>query len=107
MDKIIQKHEDDRRTLTEWISDYPIRACKVVEAKEDCVVGEHYHKDKDEIFYMLKGNGVVTLDGVSHAINKGGVVFVGRNTRHSFKLPKDSILLGGCTEPFDPNDDYA
>ena len=107
MDKIIQTHEDNRRKLIEWVSDYPIRACKVVVAKKDCVVGEHYHKEKDEIFYLLNGNGEVILDGKAEKLNEGDVVFVSRNIKHSFALDNNSILLGACSKPFDPNDDYT
>ena len=48
------KHEDTRRTLIEWASgDFKI--AKAVTAKTDCVVGDHYHRNKDEHFLLLSG----------------------------------------------------
>ena len=103
----VERHEDERRILIEWIVDFNIRAAKVVIAKDKCTVGEHYHKNKDEIFYLLKGKGSVVLDGKKESLKEGEIVYVGRDSKHSFTLDKDSILLGGCSKPFDPKDDYA
>lgn len=99
------RHEDQRRVLIEWVQDYAIRACKVAIIKEDLELGNHYHKNKDEIFYLLSGGGEIELDGKRSSIKEGDKVFIPRGTRHSFWLTKGSILLGAGTEPFDPNDE--
>ena len=100
------RHDDERRILTEWIKDFPIRSCKVVEAKKDCIVGNHYHKNKDEIFYLLKGSGEVELDGLSEILQIGDIIYIPANQKHAFELTKGSILLGAATKPYDPNDEY-
>lgn len=102
----VSKHEDDRRILVEWLKDFPVKSCKVLVAKDDCEVGNHHHKIKDEIFYLLKGKGTVTLNGESETIKEGDVIYVPKDTIHSFVLEKDSILLGAGTKPYDPDDEY-
>lgn len=103
------KHEDSRRILTEWIKDIPIKSCKIVEVKDSALpLGKHYHKNKDEIFYILKGKGVVTLSGKRSFrtwLFPGETIFVPRGVAHTFELEAGTIMLGGATEPFDPNDE--
>lgn len=103
---MIKSHEDKRRTLIEWVDNFPILSCKVLIAKEECEVGNHYHKNKDEIFYLLKGTGEVELDGISEVISAGYKVYIPAMMRHSFILTKDSILLGAATKPYDKSDEY-
>lgn len=100
------KHSDDRRILIEWIKDFPVRTCKALIIKKDCMLGDHYHKNKDEIFYLLYGSGEVTLNGETEKLKEGDIVFAGRGIKHTFKLKKQSILLEAGTKPFDPKDDY-
>ena len=101
-----EKHADERRILIEWIKDFPIRTCKAILLKKDATIGDHYHKEKDEIFYLLYGSGEVTLDGVTEKLKDGDIVFAGKGTKHTFKLKKNSILLEAGTKPFDKEDDY-
>ena len=98
------RHEDDRRILIEWIQDLPMKACKVVIAKGNIEVGNHYHKNKDEVYYLLSGNGEYSLDN-SEFQPFEDVLFVPRDIKHTFRLKKDSVLLGACSEPFDASDE--
>lgn len=105
------KHEDNRRTLIEWIKDTPVRSVKTIFVKDKIALGNHYHLKKDEIFYLLKGKGVYVLTNkekktyVRNWIFEGDCVFVERGTIHTFTLYPDSILLEAATEPYDPIDE--
>lgn len=101
----ITKHEDERRILIEWVNNIPFKSAKIVIAKNDLPLGEHYHNNKDEIFYLLKGNGSIKLDQVESVFNEGDCIFVKRGTMHTFVLSAGSILLGVGSEPFDSNDE--
>src|SRR5947207_777169 len=37
---------------------------------------EHYHKRSTELYYVLEGEGTVTLDGVEHPVRKGSIVHI-------------------------------
>jgi mannose-6-phosphate isomerase-like protein (cupin superfamily) len=100
------KHEDDRRILIEWVRDYPVRFCKAIIIKSGTEIGDHYHKKKDEIFYLLKGSGTVTLGDLTYSFQEDTSIFIPRKQNHSFKLKKGSILLGAATKPYDPEDVY-
>lgn len=103
----VTKHEDHRRTLIEWVNDFPIRSCKVVIPHFGFDIGDHHHLKKDEIFYLLKGYGQVKLDGDKHYFREGDCILVKRGVRHSFNLAEGSILLGAATEPFDKDDEIS
>lgn len=99
------KHEDHRRTLIEWIQDFTVRSCKIVVAHNGFEIGNHYHKEKDEIFYLFKGIGSVELDGEKEMFKEGDIVYVPKGCRHTFNLKEGSILLGAATKPFNENDE--
>lgn len=102
----INIHEDNRRKLIEYITDFPIKTCKVITTKEDTVLGDHYHEFKDEIFYLFKGSGMVNLDEETHEMKEGDIVHAPAGVRHTFFLKEGSILLEAGSEPFDKNDDH-
>ena len=37
---------------------------------------KHYHKRSTELYYVLEGEGTVTLDGVEHPVRKGSAVHI-------------------------------
>lgn len=99
------KHEDERRTLIEWVKDTPFKSAKIVIAKNELPLGEHYHKNKDEVFYLLKGHGTMKLDGVQSEFNEGDCIDIKRGVTHTFLLTAGSIMLGVGSETFDPDDE--
>jgi len=100
----ITRHEDERRVLIEWVKDFPMTSLKVVISK-GVEIGKHYHNNKDEVFYLLKGNGHKTIDGQVTEFTEGSLVFIPRGITHAFTLDKGSILLGAANRPFDKDDE--
>lgn len=107
----VTRHEDDRRILTEWVKDIPMKRLKVLETKNRCVLGKHYHNKSDSVFYILKGKGVCTLKslgskGMSRQwLFEGECIFVPRGVIHTFELSKDTIMLEAASEPYDGSDE--
>jgi len=93
-------HEDERRRLEDWPE------AKIITAKKDCILGNHYHKIKTEKFILITGKGVITVNGVADEMIKGNLYTIYPDQMHSFNLAEDSVLIGLCSHPFDPNDDY-
>lgn len=91
--------------MIEWIQNFTVKSCKVAIAKGLTEIGDHYHNNKDEIFYLLSGTGEYKLSPTFKFEPLEGVIFVPRNTWHLFKLSDGAVLLGAATEPFDPNDE--
>jgi quercetin dioxygenase-like cupin family protein len=53
----------------------------------------HRHLQEDEAFYVLEGSGTVTLNDVRHSCERGGTVFIPRNTWHGFSSPDQELVL--------------
>lgn len=100
-------NEDDRRILLEWIEDTPTKTAKVVVGKNGTAVGDHYHKKKDEIFLLVLGKAkrVIIGDKEEKDVGAPRKWFVERGTYHLFELDVGAMLLGACTEKFDPLDE--
>lgn len=47
-------------------------------------VGEHVHQVQEQIYYVLEGEGVLTLDDASHLMRPHDYVYVPPGVRHSF-----------------------
>lgn len=45
----------------------------------------HVHSREDEVFYVLEGELVFELDGVSHTISTGGTVYLRRGVVHAYQ----------------------
>lgn len=109
----ITRHEDERRILIEWIKDIPFKRCKVLIVKKKAVLGKHYHNNSDNVFYMLKGKGIMTLKSAHSStaritrewLFEGDCRFVPRGVIHRFELFPDTVLLESATEPYDTQDE--
>lgn len=100
-------HEDQRRKLIDWGGGKIWKSAKVVIAKEDCILGNHYHKKKHERFMLVAGEGTIILrDKIEEEIEIGKIYDIEPNAKHAFQLKKGSILLGLGTTEFDPEDEY-
>ena len=47
-------------------------------------VGEHVHKIQEQVYYVLEGEGVLTLDDAKHLMRAHDYVYVPPGVRHSF-----------------------
>lgn len=93
-------HEDERRTLEDWPE------AKIITAKQDCVLGNHYHKIKTEKFILVKGSGRIRIHAHSEEMKIGKLYTIAPTKIHSFKLKAGSTLIGLCSHPYDKTDDY-
>jgi quercetin dioxygenase-like cupin family protein len=53
----------------------------------------HRHLRMDEAFYVLEGSGILTLNDAPHTFEKGGTIFIPRNSWHGFSNPDHELLL--------------
>src|SRR5690348_18384462 len=47
--------------------------------------GPHYHRGRDEFFYVLQGEVVLRIGDESHTVGAGTFAFVPRETIHGFR----------------------
>jgi D-lyxose ketol-isomerase len=98
-------HEDERRILDSFPE------AKIITAKMDCIIGQHYHKIKTEYFILIGGECLLkwrykTNNGEIH-MQIGKLISVSPNTYHEFHIKKGSGLVGINTHTYDPTDDYC
>lgn len=53
----------------------------------------HRHLKMDEAFLVLEGGGTAILNDVRHDFEKGGTIFIPRNTWHAFENPDHEVHL--------------
>ena len=53
----------------------------------------HRHLHMDEVFYVLDGSGTFILNDARHPFEKGGTIFIPRNSWHGFANPDHELLL--------------
>src|ERR1700733_6001925 len=59
----------------------------------------HRHFQMDEAFYILDGSGDFILNDEHHPIEKGGTIFIPRNSWHGFANPDHELLLLWIVSP--------
>lgn len=59
----------------------------------------HRHFQMDEVFYVLEGSGILTLDDVDHSFERGTSTFIPKNTWHGFSNPDHELLLLWVVSP--------
>ena len=52
--------------------------------------------EQDELYLVLKGNGVLVIDGSRHSFVAGDALFVAANTNHRFVEFTETWLPGRC-----------
>ena len=102
-------HENHSRTLfTAFngdLGDFVAKQVKFAVMKEKAILGGHFH-DYDELFYLLKGNGIFTLKDIKndfmeeYEMKKGSRIYIPKGIPHEAELEEDSILVGCTAEPY-------
>jgi quercetin dioxygenase-like cupin family protein len=59
----------------------------------------HRHFQTDEAFFVLEGSGIFTLNDARHGFEKGGTIFIPKNSWHGFANPDHEVLLLWTVSP--------
>ncbi len=65
---------------------------------------EHYHKVQEEVYYVLKGEGALVLDGERVRIGEGDAVVIRPEVRHHSEGDIEVLII--CCPPFEDGDCY-
>ncbi|REK12050.1 MAG: cupin domain-containing protein [Planctomycetota bacterium] len=55
---------------------------------------EHYHRRRAELYYVLAGEGTVTLDGKPHPVRAGSIVHIPPGVIHSARGALRVLVVG-------------
>ena len=77
----------------EWLVNNELYCCKILNLKKGYRCSIHYHKVKDETFYVLKGIVLLELFGKKIILRKGDSIRIKPYTLHRFTGIKNSKIL--------------
>ena len=100
MEKIVEKVWGSE----EWIVNRQYCG-KFLNLKKGTRCSMHYHKNKDETFFILKGKVLMEIDDKTRIMNPGDSQLIEPNQKHRFTGLKDSKILEISTHHED-NDSY-
>ena len=46
----------------------------------------------DEIYYIIRGNATIDIEGVKNKVNPGKIIYIPKNVRHSFHASSNKII---------------
>ena len=90
------QHTDERRRLTQILTE-DIKQVNVYEAKKDAHLGNHFHKDTIEYFYILKGT--VTYND-NEVINPGTLFKVSPFEKHTLRCMTNVKMMTFLTKAY-------
>jgi mannose-6-phosphate isomerase-like protein (cupin superfamily) len=71
--------------------------CKELILKEDYRCSLHYHKNKDELFYVISGKVLIELNDIKEILIEGDWIRVKPYDKHRFTGLIDSVILESST----------
>ena len=79
-------HNSEIRPLIDRTTS-PITQCSLAEEMlpSGCAVTPHHHRDLEEIYYIVAGEGLMTVGEYSREVGAGDAVYIPRGHRHSLK----------------------
>ena len=80
--QLVADHEKAGRPWREFLR-VPSLSMGIYQLKANAVDQQSPHK-QDEIYYLIGGRASLTVDGATHAVSTGSVVFVAAHAEHRF-----------------------
>ena len=68
----------------------------------------HYHRDAEEIYFVLKGSGTLAVDGDTRRVRPGDAVLIPAGAWHTLENDGNSelIILCSCAPPYRHEDTF-
>jgi len=88
----------------------PIHLVAYLELVQECIRGGHYHLNKDEWIYIIRGEMDLTVQDIDTSekdnckVTEGDLIFIGRRTAHSIKTTKAGHAIEFSSRMHDPLD---
>lgn len=81
-------------------------SANLIQASPGAVIGMHYHKYRDEITYMIKGQVILTVSGKNYTSKAGDLMYIPAMTPHRIVIVGNETVqaVSTFTPPFDGKD---
>lgn len=77
----------------EWIVNTPMYCGKFLFLQKGKRCSLHYHKNKDETFYVLKGRVLMEVNNKEKVMKKGSIQHITPLTKHRFNGLESSVII--------------
>ncbi len=86
----------------------PVQLQSLAEASlpKGCSTQNHFHKMSEEIYFLLEGEGIITLDGESRPVIHGDAILIPPGAWHTITAKTDLRFLCCCAPPYAHDDTY-
>lgn len=76
-----------------WLENNDKYCCKILSIKKGYQCSLHYHKEKDEMFFLVKGNIRLESNGEVSFMREGNFARITPGTKHRFRGIVDSMII--------------
>jgi quercetin dioxygenase-like cupin family protein len=66
----------------------------------------HYHRESEEIYFLLEGEGTLAVDGESRRVTPGDAILIPPGAWHEISALSDLRFLCCCAPPYSHDDTY-
>ena len=66
----------------------------------------HWHRDSEEFYFILAGNGLMEIDGEERGVGKGDAVLIPAGAWHQIRATADLRFLCCCAPPYRHEDTF-
>jgi mannose-6-phosphate isomerase-like protein (cupin superfamily) len=86
----------------------PVEKQSLAEARvpEGGATERHYHKLSEELYFLLKGEGTMEIDGESREVGPGDAILIPAGAWHQITAKSDLQFLCCCAPPYAHEDTY-
>ncbi len=87
-----------RRTLLEEVPSSAFRYVRDITLHPSSIIGEHPHFVEDEIYFIISGTGVMTVDDEEQVVGPGTAILTLSGSVHAIRNqgPEDLRILVAC-----------
>jgi mannose-6-phosphate isomerase-like protein (cupin superfamily) len=66
----------------------------------------HYHKNSEELYFLLEGTALMEIDGESRAVGPGDAILIPAGAWHQITAKTGLRFLCCCAPPYEHGDTY-
>ena len=90
------------------LSNAPVANQSLAEASlpAGAATDRHYHKQSEEIYYLLEGRGTMELDGETREVGPGDAILIPPGAWHQITAVEPLRFLCCCAPPYAHEDTY-
>jgi len=90
------------------LSNAPVANQSLAEATlpADGETERHYHKVSEEFYYLLKGSGIMEIDGEEREVTVGDSILIPAGAWHQIRATEEMQFLCCCAPPYAHEDTY-